>query len=499
MSISNTLSIDGDLILGGNVFSSNFQFENIHVDGYIVVDGNAFFNGDVSGCNAVFENIGTCNDLVVEGDITCKGTINCCSIRFEPYEHCCNIMEIARSNLIEFTQLDYGLVVPGAYFTPHENVFFKPTYFLEPVFLTSNAFNINPCVDFDLFARSNLYVGERLYGPSENCNLVIGSSAVFENHSHFHSNVYFHDFIYGKDKSNDINIGNDTNFHSNVTIHNDLTINGDVYNSSPILNFYTDASFESNVYLQQDLFTSNNIYIYPDDSNNSSWWRMFCKPTCNVNEVDLYFVSRNGAAMAISDNFEESIINFTGQHRCSFINSCKNEKYDMTDMIGKIVRSTGEYNDLYDSSIIRINEAVPIVELCTTQHDKAVFGVISGEETDNRSRSFNIGNLRFLLDNKTQVKKVTINSVGEGGIWVCDINGHLRNGDYVTTSIIPGYGVLQKVHEEDIPDSIRRNYTVAKITCDCDFDVNSKIYKCETFYHDNIMYKKAFVGCVYCC
>jgi hypothetical protein len=56
-----------------------------------------------------------------------------------------------------------------------------------------------------------------------------------------------------------------------------------------------------------------------------------------------------------------------------------------------------------------------------------------------------------------------INSVGEGAIWVTNINGSLESGDYITTSNVAGYGQKQD------SDSLK-NYTVAKITMDCDFD-----------------------------
>jgi len=46
---------------------------------------------------------------------------------------------------------------------------------------------------------------------------------------------------------------------------------------------------------------------------------------------------------------------------------------------------------------------------------------------------------------------------------VTDINGSLESGDYITTSNVAGYG--QKQDSEFLA-----NYTVAKITMDCDFD-----------------------------
>jgi len=46
---------------------------------------------------------------------------------------------------------------------------------------------------------------------------------------------------------------------------------------------------------------------------------------------------------------------------------------------------------------------------------------------------------------------------------VTDINGNLESGDYITTSSVAGYGQKQD-------DDILHNYTVAKITMDCDFE-----------------------------
>jgi hypothetical protein len=77
-------------------------------------------------------------------------------------------------------------------------------------------------------------------------------------------------------------------------------------------------------------------------------------------------------------------------------------------------------------------------------------------------------------------------------MWVTNVNGNLKNGDYITTSSITGYGMRQN-------DDIHRNYTVAKITCDCDFDINSKVYMCEEIIYKNTKYLKAFVGCIYKC
>ena len=49
-------------------------------------------------------------------------------------------------------------------------------------------------------------------------------------------------------------------------------------------------------------------------------------------------------------------------------------------------------------------------------------------------------------------------------MWVCNKNGDLVNGDYITSCTIPGYGAKQTTESGTL-----KNYTVAKITCDCDF------------------------------
>ena len=125
------------------------------------------------------------------------------------------------------------------------------------------------------------------------------------------------------------------------------------------------------------------------------------------------------------------------------------------------------------------------------QNQKSVFGVISDKEDDN-IRDYTSGVWVSRYKKNPTDERLIINSLGEGGIWVCNINGPLFNGDYITSCEVPGLGMLQA-------DDILHNYTVAKITCDCDFDLDSTVYKCEEFEFNGETYKKAFVGCTYHC
>jgi hypothetical protein len=93
--------------------------------------------------------------------------------------------------------------------------------------------------------------------------------------------------------------------------------------------------------------------------------------------------------------------------------------------------------------------------------DKKCFGVISASE-DPETRTVLYGAWGSVAEKEKGDTRVYINSVGEGAIWVTNINGPLESGDYITTSNVAGYGMKQE------SDSLK-NYTVAKITMDCDF------------------------------
>jgi hypothetical protein len=65
--------------------------------------------------------------------------------------------------------------------------------------------------------------------------------------------------------------------------------------------------------------------------------------------------------------------------------------------------------------------------------DKACFGVISGVE-DPDTREYSQGRFMSVADKIDGDSRAFINSVGEGAIWVTNINGPLESGDYVAVS-----------------------------------------------------------------
>jgi hypothetical protein len=151
-----------------------------------------------------------------------------------------------------------------------------------------------------------------------------------------------------------------------------------------------------------------------------------------------------------------NLSDFTGQHRCLMKDISPNDypKYE------GLVVSANNNEYLNHDSITKptINEALPIVSLTNKEKDKTCLGVIS-LKADPES---------YLPDDPTRLK---INALGEGGIWTININGSLDSGDYITSSNVTGYGMRQD-------DDIIHNYTIAKITQDCDF--TKKMRKIKT-------------------
>jgi hypothetical protein len=153
---------------------------------------------------------------------------------------------------------------------------------------------------------------------------------------------------------------------------------------------------------------------------------------------------------------------FTGQHRCT-LGQVTNE-----DLVGRIVvAENNKYVKMNDgvetgSNAITINECLPVLTLSTKSNQKSCFGVVSsGEDADGRQDKY--GNFISHHVKEAGDTRYVINSVGEGAMWVTDINGSLESGDYITTSNVAGYGQRQD-------DDVLHNYTVAKITMDCDFN-----------------------------
>jgi len=150
---------------------------------------------------------------------------------------------------------------------------------------------------------------------------------------------------------------------------------------------------------------------------------------------------------------------FTGQHIC-FPDESMEKGLIVSAKKNRFVKLNGFATG---REAITIDESLPIVSLSNVAQDKACFGVVSKmEETHTEYRTEITGGLVSESVKITGDNRAIVNSVGEGAIWVVDTGGALESGDYITTSNVAGYGQKQD-------GAGLMNYTVAKITMDCDF------------------------------
>jgi hypothetical protein len=166
---------------------------------------------------------------------------------------------------------------------------------------------------------------------------------------------------------------------------------------------------------------------------------------------------------------DSDLNNFTGQHRC-LVEEVRHDQVEEHE--GLIVcANKNEYFKMSGGTdfTFTVNEALPLVSLSAKAMDKSCFGVISSSE-DPENRVDKYGTFVAQFPKEKGDTRIYINSVGEGAMWVCNVNGNLESGDYITTSNVTGYGMLQD-------DDILHNYTVAKITMDCDFNPKDKPVK----------------------
>jgi len=152
---------------------------------------------------------------------------------------------------------------------------------------------------------------------------------------------------------------------------------------------------------------------------------------------------------------------FTGQHICF---PCENMKQGLIVSANKNKYMNLNGQLVTGSKAIQSSESLPVVSLSNTAYDRNVFGVVNSfESRGTTTRKYN--NIAVTVEGFKELgdDRVIVNSIGEGALWVVNTNGNLETGDYITTSNISGYG--QKQDSDTL-----KNYTVAKITMDCDFN-----------------------------
>jgi hypothetical protein len=250
----------------------------------------------------------------------------------------------------------------------------------------------------------------------------------------------------------------------------------------------TSVVNESPLTLQCDLGGLRGLRIVR--ASGSGHWEI-------TNQVynDLVFTGSSGGYGVLTNVTNVGTIDFTGQHR-NFIDGIPYGEYQTLE--GLIVSANkNKYYDIDENitagaNAIQISQSLPLVALSNVVHDKACFGVVAGAE-DPETRKYDQGMFSTVIPKQRGDTRVYINSLGEGAIWVVNTNGSLEAGDYITTSNVAGYGQKQD------SDSLK-NYTVAKITMDCDFEpVTQPVQQIlrsnvvETYYLGNVHKVKMFL------
>ena len=218
---------------------------------------------------------------------------------------------------------------------------------------------------------------------------------------------------------------------------------------------------------------SGNWYIGSDNStswNQNLYW--FANIATSGNPLAKVIMFENDQSKGTNINANT----FTGQHR----NIVKGvNPTNIGTRVGLIVSADNNENIKVNGGVergldaITINETIPYVSVTTKPYDKRVFGVISGSE-DPESREDKFGRVTSVFIKEEGDDRIFINSLGEGAMWISNQNGPLESGDYVTSSNMPGYGMKQD-------SEFLANYTVAKITMNCDFQATLRVkYRIKT-------------------
>tara|TARA_B100000405_G_scaffold51460_1_gene34113 strand:- start:779 stop:4894 length:4116 start_codon:yes stop_codon:yes gene_type:complete len=211
----------------------------------------------------------------------------------------------------------------------------------------------------------------------------------------------------------------DYSFSRNLTVGSNLQVSGKTILDGEV--FLNSNAFFSNIECEQ--------LSFPKSQNR--WVNITCVVSTTENILLYDFVDSNNL-LELSNCEMKAVAYrpFTGAHECVLLGNF-NEKD-----IGKIVViADSEYTDDVNSSRVYVN-------LCSNNEDKRCYGIVAKSISDHR---------------------ICVNGLGEGCVWVCDENGNIEAGDFITSSIFKGFG--QKQNSENLT-----NYTVAKSSKTIDFD-----------------------------
>ena len=132
---------------------------------------------------------------------------------------------------------------------------------------------------------------------------------------------------------------------------------------------------------------------------------------------------------------------------------------------GMLLDVTGEVDT---TNIVNV---LPHVVPCSREKSNAVYGILM--------------KIYGAFDGENY--KIGVVGLGEGMMWVTNLNGDLNVGDYICSSNISGYGMKQI-------DITMKNYTVAKCIQQLDWDDVTSIIR-----YNGIDYKRALIAVTFHC
>jgi hypothetical protein len=195
---------------------------------------------------------------------------------------------------------------------------------------------------------------------------------------------------------------------------------------------------------------------------------------CYTDE-ELYNNETDESIDLFKNNYMGRVVIATGKIKSDFTRTIEANTETEIDGLSGLPKEKEKINEWYsviDKDGISVEDAVPVVQLSRQRKDKRVFGVLGAPKrsTNNKDR-------------------LIVNSIGEGAICVSNTNGNIENGDYIQSSNLLGYGEKQD-------DDLLHNYTIAKSTIDCNFELDSPYYQCHEIENG---VRVAFIACSYHC
>lgn len=151
------------------------------------------------------------------------------------------------------------------------------------------------------------------------------------------------------------------------------------------------------------------------------------------------------------------------------VNFTSNLKYErlfmvqavnVEECIGLMVSASDKIYNMDMSQSPSLAQSLPTIKLSNEQKDPCFVGIITGWE--DYTRNLSLGNIESEHEQEDNVNRVYVSTFGIGSVWVTDINGPIKKGDYLTTSSIPGYAMRQE-------EKIKYNYTGPRSMMNCNF------------------------------